>query len=142
MRGVTLDKSDGRRVIEYVTSPRAATGLGRRQRDRLQVSLRRDVFVPFAASRSVNRYEKGSTAALRPATMADMSGLDELLTADEVAELLHIPRSTVSEYARRGVLPSIKLGRHRCFVRADVAEAIGLLRLGRAPRQSDAQVRR
>ncbi len=74
--------------------------------------------------------------------MADMSGLDELLTADEVAELLHIPRSTVSEYARRGVLPSIKLGRHRRFVRSDVAEAIERLRLGRAPRQSDAQVRR
>ena len=58
--------------------------------------------------------------------MADMSGIDELLTADEVAELLHIPRSTVSEYARRGVLPSIKLGRHRRFVRSDVAEAIEL----------------
>jgi excisionase family DNA binding protein len=42
-----------------------------------------------------------------------MTGLDELLTADEVAELLHITRSTVSDHARRGVLPSIKLGRHR-----------------------------
>ena len=49
-----------------------------------------------------------------------MSTLDELLTTDEVAELLNIPRSTVSDYARRGVLPSIKLGRHRRFVRSDV----------------------
>ena len=39
-----------------------------------------------------------------------MSTLDELLTTDEVAELLNIPRSTVSDYARRGVLPSVKLG--------------------------------
>ena len=53
-----------------------------------------------------------------------MSGLDELLTADDVAELLHVPRSTVSDYARRGVLPSIKLGRHVRFVRSDVADAI------------------
>jgi excisionase family DNA binding protein len=45
-----------------------------------------------------------------------MSGLDELLTADDVAEILHVPRSTVSDYARRGVLPSIKLGRHVRFV--------------------------
>jgi excisionase family DNA binding protein len=56
------------------------------------------------------------------------SKLDELLTADEVAELLRVPRSTVSDYARRGVLPSIKIGRHRRFVRSDVASAIERLR--------------
>jgi len=70
-----------------------------------------------------------------------MSQLDELLTTDEVAQLLHIPSSTVSEYARRGVLPSIKLGRHRRFVREDVAEAIERLRLGRTTRRSDAPAR-
>jgi excisionase family DNA binding protein len=62
-----------------------------------------------------------------------MSGLDELLTAVEVAELLHIPPSTGGRYARRSVLPSIKLGRHRRFVRADVADAIERLRFGPAP---------
>jgi len=66
-----------------------------------------------------------------------MSRLDELLSADEVAELLHIPRSTVSDYARRGVLPSIKLGRHVRFVRSDVADAIEGLRVGRAPQSSN-----
>lgn len=71
-----------------------------------------------------------------------VSGLDELLTADEVAELLHIPRSTVSDYARRGVLPSIKLGRHRRFVRSDVADAIERLRLGRAPTRSQTTTER
>lgn len=70
-----------------------------------------------------------------------MSTLDELLTIDEVAELLNIPRSTVSDYARRGVLPSIKLGRHRRFVRSDVADAIERMRLGRATRQSGASAR-
>lgn len=67
-----------------------------------------------------------------------MSGLDELLTAEDVAELLHVPRSTVSDYARRGALPSIKLGRHVRFVRSDVADAIEQLRLGRAPARRDA----
>lgn len=66
-----------------------------------------------------------------------MSGLDELLTAEEVAELLHFPSSTVSDYARRGVLPSIKLGRHRRFLRSDVEDAIELLRFGRAPQRSN-----
>jgi len=70
-----------------------------------------------------------------------MSTLDELLTAEEVAELLNIPRSTVSDYARRGVLPSIKLGRHRRFVRSDIADAIERLRPGHPPRRSDATAR-
>ncbi len=78
-------------------------------------------------------------APLGPAAVA-ASRLDELLTAGEVAELLHLPRSTVSDYARRGVLPSIKLGRHRRFVRSDVADAIERLRLGRAsPRRPAAR---
>ena len=49
--------------------------------------------------------------------------LDEpLLTANEVARLLAVPRSSVYEYARRrhGPLPSIVVGRHRRFYRSDV----------------------
>lgn len=50
-------------------------------------------------------------------------GLDSpLLTADEVAALLAVPRSSVYEYARRlhAPLPSIPIGRHRRFYRGDV----------------------
>ena len=49
--------------------------------------------------------------------------LDEpLMTADQVAALLAVPRSSVYEYARRrhGPLPSIVVGRHRRFYRSDV----------------------
>ncbi len=52
----------------------------------------------------------------------------ELLTADEVAELLQLRPSTVQDYARRGIIPSFKLGRFRRFVRADVEAALELLR--------------
>jgi excisionase family DNA binding protein len=45
---------------------------------------------------------------------------DSLMTRDEVAELLRLRPSTVSEFARRGELPSVKLGRHRRYVREDV----------------------
>jgi excisionase family DNA binding protein len=59
-----------------------------------------------------------------------MSGslLTELLTATQVAELLQIKRTTVEDYARRGLLPSLKLGRHRRFVRSDVEAALARLR--------------
>jgi excisionase family DNA binding protein len=52
----------------------------------------------------------------------------DLLTAEEVAELLQLRPSTVQDYARRGIIPSFKLGRFRRFVRADVEATLELLR--------------
>ena len=54
--------------------------------------------------------------------------LGEILTSEQVAQLLAMRRSTVEDYARRGVLPSIKLGRHRRYLRADVVSVIERLR--------------
>jgi excisionase family DNA binding protein len=57
--------------------------------------------------------------------------LDEpLLTADQVAALLAIPRSSVYEYARRQTkpLPSLSIGRHRRFYRSDVEVWLAELR--------------
>ncbi len=53
---------------------------------------------------------------------------DELMTAEQLARLLQMRRSTIEEYARRGLLRSFKLGRHRRFVRSDVIEALDRLR--------------
>jgi|SRR5581483_10925023 len=52
----------------------------------------------------------------------------DILDAVEVAEVLQLRRSTVEDYARRGVLPSIKLGRFRRFIRADVEAELARLR--------------
>lgn len=43
-----------------------------------------------------------------------------LLTADEVAELLRVPRSTVYELTRTRRLPFVKVGRRTLFVRVDL----------------------
>jgi excisionase family DNA binding protein len=53
----------------------------------------------------------------------DVDLAEPLLTADEVATLLAVPRSSVYEYARRRTdpLPSILVGRHRRFYRSDIA---------------------
>lgn len=53
---------------------------------------------------------------------------DELMTADQLATLLKMRRSTIEDYARRGLLPSFKLGRHRRFIRSDVLDALEDLR--------------
>lgn len=52
------------------------------------------------------------------------SVLDELMTAEDVAAALRLRVSTIEDYARRGVLPSIKVGRHRRFLRSHLARAI------------------
>lgn len=52
----------------------------------------------------------------------------ELMTAEQVAGLLLLPRSTVEAYAGAGCCPSIKIGKHRRFVRSDVVSVIDGLR--------------
>jgi excisionase family DNA binding protein len=47
----------------------------------------------------------------RPLTAADV------MTALEVAELLHAPKSTVEDWARRGIIPSKPVGRRRLYIR-------------------------
>lgn len=54
--------------------------------------------------------------------------LSQLMTAEQVAALMHMKRTTIEDYARRGLLPSLKLGRHRRFVRSDVEAALARLR--------------
>jgi excisionase family DNA binding protein len=53
--------------------------------------------------------------------------LTQLLTSAQVAELLQMKRSTIEDCVRRGLLPSLKLGRHRRFVRDDVEVALARL---------------
>jgi excisionase family DNA binding protein len=50
----------------------------------------------------------------RPLTASD------ILRAKDVAKLLHIPVSTVHEWARRGIIPSRKIGRHRILLRFEL----------------------
>lgn len=50
----------------------------------------------------------------------DAASVPEILTASQVARLLQLRESTVLDYARREVLPSIRLGRHVRFIRSAI----------------------
>ncbi len=52
-----------------------------------------------------------ASAPSEPLTAADV------LTSQEVATLMHVPTSTIQDWARRGVIPSRKVGRRRLYVR-------------------------
>jgi len=48
----------------------------------------------------------------------------DVMTAAEVAELLHVPKSTVEHWARTGQVPSRKIGRRRLFLRPASEEVL------------------
>ena len=50
---------------------------------------------------------------------------DEVMTASEVAELLHLPVSTVYYLARRGEIPARRLGRTWRFLRPRIEQMLG-----------------
>jgi excisionase family DNA binding protein len=50
-----------------------------------------------------------------------LTRMDVLSTAD-VADLLNMPKSTVEDWARRGLLPSHKRGRRRFYLRWEITE--------------------
>ena len=51
-------------------------------------------------------------------TTAAPARAQDVMTAADVAEYLQIPVRSVHEYAARGELPSVRIGRHRRFSRA------------------------
>ena len=53
--------------------------------------------------------------------------LDEMMTPSQIAALLQMRVSTIESYARRGLLPSVKVGRHGRFIRSEVERALAAL---------------
>lgn len=51
---------------------------------------------------------------------------EPLLNADEAAQLLHVPRSTLYELVRSRHLPHVRVGRGLRFTRADLAQWVQL----------------
>src|ERR1700733_10001690 len=49
---------------------------------------------------------------------------DDVMTARDLARLLHAPVSTVEDWARRGILPSVKIGRRRLYIRQNIERAL------------------
>ncbi len=58
----------------------------------------------------------GTSAEKRP------GAVDEVLTVQDVARFLRVPKSTVYKLARVGELPASKIGKHWRFVKRDVQD--------------------
>src|SRR5579863_3456532 len=55
---------------------------------------------------------------------------EPLLSAAQAGELLGIPRSSVYDYAKRGELPHVRVGKHVKFIRQDLERALASRRYG------------
>ena len=58
---------------------------------------------------------------------------DQLLTADQVAALLSVPKSWVYTETRAGRLPHVKLGRYYRYARASIEAFVAGLEQGPVP---------
>ena len=74
-------------------------------------------------SRSQPAYATRDAWQPRPAKPMRLTA-DDVMTARDVACLLHVPVSTVEDWARRGVLPSVKIGRRRLYIRQNIEAAL------------------
>jgi excisionase family DNA binding protein len=55
---------------------------------------------------------------------------EPLLSAAEAGALLGIPRSSVYDYAKRGELPHVRVGKHVKFIRQDLERVLAGRRIG------------
>src|SRR5207245_10351809 len=83
---------------------------------RVDGSKQNEAATPFRPSRPADAARQhavhaGNGEPQQPATA------DDILSVNEVAELLKLSPRTLGEYGARGVLPSVKIGRHRRFSR-------------------------
>lgn len=58
---------------------------------------------------------------------------ESLLTAEQVADLLGVPRSWVYEQSRRGTIPTVTLGRYRRYRREAIDAWVLEIERGRDP---------
>lgn len=68
--------------------------------------------------------------AISPAAPVTRLTAADVMTGREVAELLHTPVSTIEDWARRDILPSVKIGRRRLYVRQSIEAVL----IGRSSR--------
>jgi excisionase family DNA binding protein len=69
------------------------------------------------------RLDSAPSAPTRPGVLPGLTR-DGVLTASEVADLLHMPVSTVYQLARGGQLPACRLGRTWRFLRPRLEELL------------------
>jgi excisionase family DNA binding protein len=63
------------------------------------------------------------TPAERTTTPGRLTAAD-VMTGREVATLLHAPVSTVEDWARRNIIPSVKIGRRRLYIRQSIENVL------------------
>jgi excisionase family DNA binding protein len=75
---------------------------------------------PAPHAESLRSHETPAPSRAPHARPASRLTATDVMTGREVAALLHAPVSTVEDWARRDILPSVKIGRRRLYVRQSI----------------------
>jgi excisionase family DNA binding protein len=100
------------------------------QPTRVHASMQNEAAARFRPSRPADATRQHAVRAANGEAHQQPATADDILTVNEVAELLKLSPRTVGEYGARGVLPSVKIGRHRRFSRRQLE---ALMAVGREP---------
>jgi len=102
------------------------------QPTRIDGSKPNEAAAPFRPSRLADATRQHAVHAENSEPHQHPATADDILSVNEVAELLKLSPRTVGEYGARGVLPSVKIGRHRRFSRRQLETLIALGQKGSA----------
>lgn len=84
--------------------------------------------VRATATIDTGRHSDGGGQNLPPPRLIGMGG--SLLTADQVARMLGVPKSWVYEQSRRGRIPTVTLGRYRRYRAEAISDWVRRLEAG------------
>ena len=84
----------------------------------------------FDATAALSRGNAASTRAHDEPWGPQALLSEPLLSAGQAGALLGIPRSSVYDYAKRGELPHVRVGKHVKFIRQDLERALAERRVG------------
>ena|SRR5438309_40885 len=102
------------------------------QSTRVDGSEQNEAAAPFRPSRVANATRQHAVNAGNGEPHQQQATADDILSVNEVAEFLKLSPRTVGEYGARGVLPSVKIGRHRRFSRRQLETLIAVGQKGGA----------
>jgi excisionase family DNA binding protein len=126
--GMRRAVGEGRRRILMARSAPPGAGLGSDPQRSTGDALRAPIMNRYALTLRQVRAVRGNQDSSGSRRIARIMDGDEVLTPAEAAEMLAIKESTLRDYARRGLVPSIRVGRHLRFLKSDIRGYLESLR--------------
>ncbi len=92
--------------------------------DRIVIPLGNGDWIALTAAELATH--RAAAQALGFGHTSAVSAAEPLLTAEEMAQLLQVPRTRIEQGTREGMIPSVRVGRYHRYRRIDVERALAI----------------